>query len=252
MEKIMERASKNLIGTTVEFETDECGEITKITNLAQIKKQAKALFKASMEEIASMPEVKELKKIGLDLEKTANKSSVDAVVDGYLEELKMLFLCHGNRYPLGEKHEHEDATDEEFENDTYLTADVNHEDGTYSVSIEVTHVIPKADIKELTGAVMDGIMDGLKDIKDKDGNKLIDKDGKIQAGKDGKMDVSEMKEAVNKQLDHDMLNTEYMSWTYFDDGWPCRVVKQDKRMVGELGKLSQTYIEACRFAQRKK
>ena len=65
-------------------------------------------------------------------------------------------------------------------------------------------------------------------------------------------DTVKLTDVATKQLDHDMQNTEYMSWTYFDDGWPCRVVKQDKRMVGELGKLSQTYIEACRFAQRKK
>ena len=251
MEKIMERSSKSLIGTTVEFETDELGAITKITNLAQIRKQAKALFKASMQEIASMPAVKELKKIGMDLEKTASKASVDAVVDGYLEELKMLFMGHGNHYPVGEKHEHEDATDEDLESDTYLTADYG-EDGTYSMSMEVTQVVPKSYVKELTGAVMDGIMDGLKDMKDEDGKKLIDKDGKIQAGKDGKMEVSEIKEQLNKQLDHDMLITEYMSWTYFDDGWPYRVVSQNKRMVGEVGKVNQTFIELCRFAQRKK
>ena len=54
MAMVAERTAKSVIGTTVNFETDEYGRITKITNLSKIKKQAKALFKASMKDIAAI------------------------------------------------------------------------------------------------------------------------------------------------------------------------------------------------------
>lgn len=111
MAMIAERTAKSVIGTTVNFETDEYGRITKITNLSQIKKQAKALFKASMKDIAAMPIMQEMKKaIGFDFMKIGNQANTDEVVEGYLEELKLLFACHGSQYAVGEHHEHEDAT----------------------------------------------------------------------------------------------------------------------------------------------
>lgn len=62
MAMVAERTAKSVIGTTINFETDEYGSITKITNLSQIKKQAKALFKASMKDIAAMPIMQAMKK----------------------------------------------------------------------------------------------------------------------------------------------------------------------------------------------
>lgn len=83
MAMVAERSAKSVIGTTINFETDEYGRITKITNLSQIKKQAKALFKASMKDIAAMPIMQEIKKaIGLDFIKIGNQANTDEVVEG--------------------------------------------------------------------------------------------------------------------------------------------------------------------------
>ena len=64
-----------------------------------------------MKDIASMPIMQAMKKaIGLDFMKIANQANTDEVVEGYLEELKLLFAFHGSQYAVGERHEHEDAT----------------------------------------------------------------------------------------------------------------------------------------------
>lgn len=74
MAMVAERTAKSVIGTTVNFETDEYGRITKITNLSKIKKQAKALFKASMKDIAAMPIMQAMKKAtGLDFMKIGTR-----------------------------------------------------------------------------------------------------------------------------------------------------------------------------------
>ena len=143
MAMITERTAKSVIGTTIHFETDEYGRITKITNLSQIKKQAKALFKASMNDIAAMPVMQAMKKaIGLDFAKIGKQADIDEVVEGYLEELKLLFICHGSQYQVGEHHEHEDATEDSYANDTYINASLE-KNGNYTISCDVISVIPK-------------------------------------------------------------------------------------------------------------
>lgn len=230
LKKLMESSNKCVVGTTVELETNECGAITKISNLSQVKKQAKAFYKNSIKAIAAMPEVKEMEKIGINLETVANKAKIDDIVDGYLEELNMLFLCHGQRFPVGEKHDHEAASDEHLENDSYMTVEMD-ENGGYSISNEVVNVIPKSAVKEL----MAGLVDGLKEMKDKDGKKLGDS----------------FKEEFDKQVNQDAHYTNYYSVSCYNDGWPYEAVKQDKTMIGEVGKLSQTVVSECYFSQRK-
>lgn len=93
--RITEKLGRKIIGHTVHFETDELGEITRITNLDKIKKQVKSLFNSAMSELASIPEIKEVKKYGIDITKLADKIDSDQLVEGYLEELKLMFLHHG-------------------------------------------------------------------------------------------------------------------------------------------------------------
>lgn len=177
MAMVAERTAKSVIGTTINFETDEYGSITKITNLSQIKKQAKALFKASMKDIATMPIMQEMKQaIGLDFMKIGNQANTDEVVEGYLEELKLLFACHGSQYAVGEHHEHEDATKDSYANDTYTNASLE-KNGNYTISCEVVSVIPKETVKEVMGGLMGAITEGLKGKKTEDGK---DHDGNIK------------------------------------------------------------------------
>ena len=243
MAMIAERTAKSVIGTTINFETDEYGSITKITNLSQIKKQAKALFKASMKDIASMPIMQEMKKaIGLDFMKIGNQANTDEVVEGYLEELKLLFACHGSQYAVGEHHEHEDATKDSYANDTYINASLE-KNGNYTISCEVVSVIPKETVKEVMGGLMGAITEGLKGKKTEDGK---DHDGDIKDLDD------EFKKEIDKAVDQDAQTSEYLCVTCFEDGWPSSVLKQNKTVMAGRGKLKQKLIEACRFAQREK
>ena len=243
MAMLTERTAKSVIGTTVNFETDEYGSITKITNLSQIKKQAKALFKASMKDIAAMPIMQEMKKaIGLDFMKIGNQANTDEVVEGYLEELKLLFAYHGSQYAVGEHHEHEDATKDSYANDTYINASLE-KNGNYTISCEVVNVIPKETVKEVMGGLMGTITEGLKGKKTEDGK---DYDGNIKDLDD------EFKKEIDKAAAQDAQISEYLSVTCFDDGWPSSVLKQNKTVIAGRGKLKQKLIEACRFAQREK
>ena len=243
MAMLTERTAKSVIGTTVNFETDEYGSITKIANLSQIKKQAKALFKASMKDIASMPIMQEMKKaIGLDFMKIGNQANTDEVVEGYLEELKLLFAYHGSQYVVGEHHEHEDATKDSNANDTYINASLE-KNGNYTISCEVVNVIPKETVKEVMGGLMGAITEGLKGKKTEDGK---DHDGNIKDLDD------EFKKEIDKAAAQDAQTSEYLSVTCFDDGWPSSVLKQNKTVIAGRGKLKQKLIEACRFAQREK
>ena len=243
MAMLTERTAKSVIGTTINFETDEYGRITKITNLSQIKKQAKALFKASMKDIASMPIMQAMKKaIGLDFMKIGNQANTDEVVEGYLEELKLLFACHGSQYAVGEHHEHEDATKDSYANDTYINASLE-KNGNYTISCEVVNVIPKETVKEVMGGLMGTITEGLKGKKTEDGK---DYDGNIKDLDD------EFKKEIDKAAAQDAQTSEYLSVTCFDDGWPNSVLKQNKTVIAGRGKVTQKLIEACRFAQREK
>lgn len=243
MAMVAERTAKSVIGTTINFEADEYGSITKITNLSQIKKQAKALFKASMKDIAAMPIMQAMKKaIGLDFMKICNQANTDEVVEGYLEELKLLFACHGSQYAVGEHHEHEDATKDSYANDTYINVSLE-KNGNYTISCEVVSVIPKETVKEVMGGLMDAITEGLKGKKTEDGK---DHDGDIKDLDD------EFKKEIEKAVDQDAQTSEYLSVTCFEDGWPSSVLKQNKTVMAGRGKLKQKLIEACRFAQREK
>lgn len=243
MAMLTERTAKSVIGTTVNFETDEYGSITKITNLSQIKKQAKALFKAGIKDIAAMPIMQEMKKAtGLDFMKTATQANTDEVVEGYLEELKLLFAYHGSQYAVGEHHEHEDATKDSNANDTYINASLE-KNGNYTISCEVVNVIPKETVKEVMGGLMGTITEGLKGKKTEDGK---DYDGNIKDLDD------EFKKEIDKAAAQDAQTSEYLSVTCFDDGWPSSVLKQNKTVIAGRGKLKQKLIEACRFAQREK
>ena len=243
MAMLTERTAKSVIGTTINFETDEYGRITKITNLSQIKKQAKALFKASMKDIASMPIMQEMKKAtGLDFMKIGNQANIDEVVEGYLEELKLLFAYHGSQYVVGEHHEHEDATKDSNANDTYINASLE-KNGNYTISCEVVNVIPKETVKEVMGGLMGTITEGLKGKKTEDGK---DYDGNIKDLDD------EFKKEIDKAAAQDAQTSEYLSVTCFDDGWPSSVLKQNKTVIAGRGKVTQKLIEACRFAQREK
>lgn len=226
LSSITDKMRKNVVGTTVEFETDEMGSVTKINNLAQIKKQAKNLFKESMKALAATPEMKALKKeVGIDITSFTKGVDIDEIVDGYIEELKLLFLCHGRSFDIGESHDHEDATDDDYESDTYRTVLVE-DSGDYSVDVSVVSTIPQEDLKMLVG----GIVDMLKDNKIK----------------------SQFEKEFDTQVNVDGTITDRYALHCFSDGWPNEVLKQRRMKMGNLlEKVEQTYIGIQHFSERR-
>ncbi len=214
--KLAEKLSKKIIGTTINFETDEYGTITKYNNIGKIKKQAKSLFKESMKELLQLPEIAGLKDSGFDLAKIIKEVDSDKLVDGYLEELKLLFLCHGLVYNIGSTHSHEAASEKSFENDTYTKVELDTTDWSYQISTEVINLIPQKDMKEL--------VEGL--VISMDNDTITDS----------------FNQFFDKQVTEDCVYDSYFSSDFISSGWPYRVINQTNITIGNRGKSTQTYI----------
>lgn len=214
--KIVEKLGKKGFGTTIEFETDEFGHITKFNNLGRIKKQAKSLYKDFMTELANDDAIKALKGMGIDIRKLINQDvNTDELVDGYTNELNTLFACHGNSYRLGETNTHKDATDTQYENVTYINVSKG-EDDDYHLSFEVVSIIPKEVVK----------------------NKIAEFVGMLNNN-----DVKEnFATEYDKQVNVDATSDSYLEYDYISNGWPYSVLDQTTSRIGKGGKCRQTYI----------
>lgn len=213
--RIVESLGKKIAGTTIKFRTDEYGSITSFDNLKQIKKQAKSLFKEATKEFTKIPTVDSLKSIGFDITSHLKKVDADQLVEGYIEELKLLFLCHGMIYELGETNEHEDETDTSYASDTYTSASVDDESGIYTIVCQVDNEIPQEAIKNMVGAIVEEIAD----------EKVSD----------------DFNANFDAQVTDGKLTSTY-SAVYFPDGWPSDVINQTRLTVGNTTKITQTCI----------
>ncbi len=213
--KIVTLLGKKIIGTTISFETNEYGKIEKINNLGKIKKQAKSLFKEAVKEMEKAPWVKGLKDMGIDLTDYTKGVDTDLLVEGYIEELKLLFMCHGGVYDLGETTEKEEATETQYANETYSFVTID-DDKCYSILSDVVSTIPQSDIKAMVAGVVDNLNDS--EVKD-DFNAHFD----TAVNVDGTVDS-------------------YFKIAFLPNGWPYEVVKQETTMIGENGKVKQKYI----------
>lgn len=223
--QITDKLARKIVGTTVHFETDEYGRITKYNNLGQIKKQARSLFKEALNEFSKFPEIRELKKMGFDIKDYANNVDTDKLVDGYLEELNMLFLYHGLSMQPGENTDHEDATDTQYENTTYTSATVDADDGSYSIVQDVTSILPRNELKEMVGGIVESFSnDSITDS---------------------------FNENFDAQVNEDCTYEDYLKIDYLVNGWPYSVVRQKATMIGNRGKVKQTVIslDSYSFAQ---
>ena len=215
--KITAKLGQKIVGTTIHFETDEYGKITKYNNLGQIKKQAKSLFKQAINDFSKLPEIQGLKEMGFDVKDYAKNVDTDKLVDGYLAELKMLFMNHGLSMQIGENTEHEDATDTQFENTTYSSVyRDNDEDGAYHVIYDVTSILPQNELKAMVGGIVEYMS-----------NDSI---------------TENFNENFDSQVKVDGTFEDYIKIDYMPCGWPYYVVRQKSTMIGTRGKLKQTVI----------
>lgn len=215
--KIVEKLGRKVVGTTIKFETNEFGEITKFSNLGQIKKQAKGLYRECMNELMNLEGMKALKDYGLDMKKLMDKNvDTDELVEGYVEELKLLLQCHGSIYTIGEQTAHEDATDTQYENDTYTEVSLDTTDYSYHISTDVVSKVPQSVIKSVVGELA------------------------------GMFTPEGARDSINKEIDAalsvDATVDSYYGIDYMPQGWPYKVVKQTSSTIGNAGKLEQTYI----------
>lgn len=219
--EITNRLAKRVVGTTVHFETDEFGQITKYNNLGQIKKQAKSLFNDAIKEFSKIPELQEMKKMGLDVTKYAKNIDTDKLVEGYLEELDLLFLRHGLAIKTGDFTVHEEATDSTYANTSSQSAHANP-DGSYSLSYDITNFLPKSDIKAMVGSLVETLNDdSIKDSFDENFDDEVKSDGTIE---------------------------EYLKINYLVNGLPYEVVRQNASMIGHSGKVKQLVITLETFS----
>lgn len=210
---IVDSFSKTMIGTTVKFQTNDCGSITEIKNMGQIKKQVKSGFTDAMKKLFDMPEMQALKAQGLNVERVTKLVDTEQLVDDYLSELNLLFAFHGKAYNLGLKHEHENATETSYENDTYTTAIIDEDDdNSYAVSTEVVNIIPHESLESIIGDVVKVIADK------KAAKKFVDE--------------------VGSNIDFSGVVSSYISVNCFSDGWPYRAVEQETTSIGDYSKIS--------------
>ena len=213
--KMASLLGSKIIGTTISYETDEYGRILKINNIGKIKKQAKSLFKEAVKEMGKLPWMKGLKEMGLDLTDYAKGIDSDLLVEGYVEELKLLFTCHGMSYDVGETTARNEATETHYANETYRSVAVD-DDRSYSIVTDVKSTIPRSDIKTVMSGIVDGISDpGVKN--DFDSN-------------------------FDSQVKEDCTVDSYLKIAILPNGWPYEVIEQKTVMIGDKGKATQKYI----------
>ncbi|MBD5254696.1 MAG: hypothetical protein HDS53_01275 [Barnesiella sp.] len=205
-----------IVGTKISFETDDLGAITHFNNLDQIKQQAESMLKAAINSMIQTDALSKLAEPGIDLSKISEMIDTDRLIEGYLEEIRLIFLLHGLSFKEGQTQSHEDATDTAYENDTYTTATTDPEDDTYSVAIDIVNIIPPAELKSLVGQLIDITTD------------------------------TSLSESLNEAFDSQKVeNCDYSSYfcsDYLSCGWPYRVINQTTVTVNNQGKSTQTYI----------
>lgn len=223
---LIAKVSKKIIGTTVQFETDEVGSITKFNNLGKIKKQADYILKETLNELSQLPEIKTAKNMGLDMNALVQKiGENDMMIENYLKELKLLFAYHGYVFEKGIFTQHDDATDSSYEHDSYFSVQENPENEFYQILSSVNYIIPQSKLKEAFGNIIStiskqDITDGANEIADKQ----INKDGSIE---------------------------EYLKIDYIPNGWPYSVINQKTTIIGEYVEIHQTTItlDSYHFAE---
>ena len=222
---IVEKLGQKIIGTTIQFESDEYRSITKFNNLDQIKERAESLFKEAMNELLSMPEMKLAKAFGIDISKISKLIDINQLVDSYLQELKWLFIRHGSTYRTGKICEHNEATETMYENDKCTKVGVDSENGTYFIATQAENIVPPSNMKNILGNIVDNIMDD-----------------------------EELAETVTNGLDSHIkligIVSSYFRTKFLIDGWPYSVLRQDEAMIGDQGKLKQTSINLCYYSVR--
>lgn len=214
--RITRLISDRIKGSSIIFRTNEYGQITKYENLKEIKKNAKDIYSSAYEELLKVPVFDSLKSVGIDLASIVAKVPGEAIIDGYTEDLELMFACHGHYYKLGDYKEHTDASDNEYESDTDFHITMNEDTWDYEISSGVKTIIPSKDLKTLVTGFMSSISD----------KELIEK----------------FDEEYDKEVIEDAVSEKWVYCGFFADGWPQEIIDQSSFMLNGEGKLKQKWI----------
>lgn len=213
---LVNKLSKDIIGTSVRFKTDRFGHITKYENLKEIRAQAKKLFDSAYGELQKLPFMDSLKAVGVDPSALLKHSDLSDLVEGYTEELETMFCFHGKAFSVGEFESHNDGSKKAYPSDSHLTISLDPESGAYSIETEDVTEVPAGDLKPLIATFANAFSDDI----------LPD----------------DFSDEYDKQVTGNLTITNYVHWKYFADGWPSEVLWQTESMLTGQGKLKQTYI----------
>lgn len=223
MNTIVAKLRQKVMGTSIRFHTDEFGHIEKYYNLREIKKQAKALYGNVWNELMRLPMMDSLRSSGIDIGKHIKKVDTDELMQGYVEELELMFNYHGMELKTGERNTHKDATDEKYASDTYIIVDRDTATMEYRIAVDVDSYVPTEDVAELLATVVESVS-GKKLPEDLD------------------------RELAEHAKEPFVLNS-YYEVNYLPSGWPRKVLSQESKVFGNRGKLKQTRIvlSSCNF-----
>lgn len=211
--------SNKLIGKTISFETDECGQILKFHDEAKLKKQAKSLFKDGFKEIEKLPWYKEFKKQGVSIKDFTKNIDSDYMVNKYLEDIRLLFMLHGNAFKRGVRAYHEEATDSTYEKISQHEV-IEEEDGSYRIIFFSRTFIPSNNLKEQVSNMVENTGNNL--IKESFKNNYIEPLGCVVES---------------------TLQFEYLSC-----GYPYAILKKESVTIGNKTRLKQKNIHIARFS----
>lgn len=109
-----------------------------------------------------------------------------------------MFRQHGEAYNIGTVTEHTDATEDEFESDSYVEVSEDPETYDYKIEADTYNYIPKDDVRAILKGLVEGILKGdeLSDVKKDIGDNL------------------------DKQVTGRMRYNDYLLIEYYSDGWP--------------------------------
>ena len=211
IELAVEKASKKMVGTTVHFETNEFGVITQINNLSQLKRQAKSLLKDTFKELYKMPEMIQLKKeFNYDVKDLINEIDPDDMVEAYLGDLRLLFMCHGIEVDLGYSQVYEEATDSTYENVSSVSVEIDPTNFTYSITTEVVNKIPRPEIHNLLSNLVE----------------LIDNESITES----------FNNSIDTQTPVYVIDYSLCDYKFLPQGWPYMILTRSTETIGDNGK----------------
>lgn len=206
-----------ITGTTIKFHTDELGRIERYDNLDDIKAQAEGLVGQLCEAYGQSPEIEKLKSSGLDLASLLREMLTDErVIQGYVEEIELLFQCHGSEFALGQNSIHSDETETEYASDTELLVTQDPETMEYEIAIDVDNYLPQEALKSLVQSIVEEI-----------GDETV---------------ASDFNENFDRQVQSQAVINSYLDIKFFANGWPSEVISQTKTSLESFSKVNQTYI----------